>query len=356
VSDREDKSRLDPSRIRDVLRQMLLWDWLRGRRGKPRQAGAVVSYVFVGLVIITAATGPSPHNNTSSMDAAAPPPSSSRAPTSTTAVSTTRTSVTPVRDRRRSMSKHHPRRRARHSTTAADPRPRARAEQLVLASASAHSVQAQPPPRSCHARRSGLYIKPDPACTPGSLNPAVTQATIMQTICVSGWTETVRPSESITEPEKLASLAAYDDGGSPHGYEYDHLVSLELGGALNDPRNLWPEPGASPNPKDSVENALHRLVCDGQLQLAQAQHIIATNWASWAKSHPAPPSARTPTHATPPPETGGGPDKPIADVNCSDFATHAAAQQWFAQHGGSPTNDVAGLDGNANGLACESLP
>ena len=221
-------------------------------------------------------------------------------------------------------------------------------------------VQTQPKAGSCRATGSGLLSEPDPTCTPGALNPAVTQATIDQTICVGGWTATVRPPESVTEPEKLASIAAYGDGGSIHDYEYDHLVSLELGGALNDARNLWPEPGASPNPKDSVENALHRMVCDGQLRLAQAQHIVATGWVAWAKSHGAPASASrsrsTSTLSTPPPATASGPDKPIAEVNCSDFATHAAAQHWFQQHGGSPTNDVAGLDANHNGLACESLP
>ena len=51
-------------------------------------------------------------------------------------------------------------------------------------------------------------------------------------------------------------MAAYGDTGSLGDYEYDHFVPLELGGATNDPRNLWPEPGASPNPKDTVENDL----------------------------------------------------------------------------------------------------
>lgn len=254
-------------------------------------------------------------------------------------------------------SQRHPRRRTRRQlTTKVHSPPRALAGQLVDSSASAHEIQAQPAAGSCRANGAGLYAEPDPACTPGALNPAVTQATIAQTICVSGWTETVRPSESVTEPEKIASMAAYGDSSSPHEYEYDHLVSLELGGALNDARNLWPEPGGSPNPKDAVENALHRMVCDGQLQLAQAQHIIATNWVSGAKSHGAPPSTPTSTQSASPPATASGPDKPIADVNCSDFPTHVAAQRWFQQHGGSQTNDVAGLDGNANGLACESLP
>ena len=67
-------------------------------------------------------------------------------------------------------------------------------------------------------------IRCDPTCTPGALNPVVTQATIEKTICVSGWTETVRRSESVTEREKLASIAAYGDSGSLHDYEYDHLV------------------------------------------------------------------------------------------------------------------------------------
>ncbi len=43
----------------------------------------------------------------------------------------------------------------------------------------------------------------------------------------------------MTEPEKRASLAAYGDHSPLHDYECDHLVSLELGGARNDPRNLW---------------------------------------------------------------------------------------------------------------------
>jgi hypothetical protein len=65
-----------------------------------------------------------------------------------------------------------------------------------------------------------------------------------------------------------------------------HLVPLELGGAVNDPRNLWPEPGASPNPKDAVEDELNQEVCDGQTSLAQAQRLIATNWIAFARSHP----------------------------------------------------------------------
>jgi hypothetical protein len=82
---------------------------------------------------------------------------------------------------------------------------------LVYSTASAQIVQPQPAPGSCHAIGAGLYSRPDPRCTPGSLNPAVTQADIRQTVCQDGWTDTIRPPESVTEPEKAASTAAYGD-------------------------------------------------------------------------------------------------------------------------------------------------
>jgi hypothetical protein len=78
-------------------------------------------------------------------------------------------------------------------------------------------------------------------------------------------------------------MAAYGATGSIGDYEYDHFVPLELGGATNDPRNLWPEPGASPNPKDAVEDALRQEVCDGHLTLAQAQREIVANWVTLAQ-------------------------------------------------------------------------
>jgi len=222
---------------------------------------------------------------------------------------------------------------------------------LPVSHASSTAVQPQPDPGSCHATGSGKFSEPDPSCSPGALNPAVTQATIGSTICMSAYSASVRPPERITAKEKLASIAAYGDSGSPSDFEYDHLVSLELGGAANDPRNLWPEPGASPNPKDSVENALHRLVCSGQMPLARAQRIIATGWIAYYRSHEQPAQVSPST-----PAASGTPNKPISEINCSDFATHAAAQRWFDQRGGSPSNDVAGLDGDHDGLACESLP
>lgn len=53
--------------------------------------------------------------------------------------------------------------------------------------------------------------------------------------------------------------------------ELDHHVSLELGGAPDDPRNLWVEPGKIPNPKDAVETKLNDAVCSNLVKLASAR-------------------------------------------------------------------------------------
>jgi len=151
---------------------------------------------------------------------------------------------------------------------------------LARSTASSRRVQPQPAPGSCHARGRGLFSLPDPSCTPGAIDPTVNPGDTGRTICRSGYTKTVRPPESVTEDEKRASLRAYGDRRPLHYYEYDHLVPLELGGARNDPRNLWPEPGASPNPKDELEYRLRTRVCDGEMSLAAAQLAIARDWVT----------------------------------------------------------------------------
>jgi hypothetical protein len=136
-------------------------------------------------------------------------------------------------------------------------------------------------PDTCHERTEGGQALPDPSCTPGATNPQVTQANLKETACKSGWTKTVRPPVSDTDRLKKEQIAAYGYTDTRMGdYEENHLVSLELGGAPSDPHNLWPEPGASPNPKDKVENDLHAALCSGKITLAAAQRAIATDWTT----------------------------------------------------------------------------
>jgi hypothetical protein len=50
---------------------------------------------------------------------------------------------------------------------------------------------------------------PNPLLTPGAVDPRVTQSNIEETICVRGWTRTVRPPESYTEPLKREQINRY---------------------------------------------------------------------------------------------------------------------------------------------------
>ena len=119
---------------------------------------------------------------------------------------------------------------------------------------------------------------PDPKCTPGAVDPRVTQANIKDTICKSGYTKTVRPPVSYTEPLKKQLMKSYGIKGSLKDYEFDHLIPLEIGGNPTDVKNLCPESHSSSFIKDGLENYLHKKVCSGNMKLVDAQQVIATNW------------------------------------------------------------------------------
>jgi hypothetical protein len=71
-------------------------------------------------------------------------------------------------------------------------------------------------------------------------------------------------------------------------YEIDYLIAPGLGG-VEDIHNLWPEPYRSrawnARVKDTLEERLHELVCAGKLDLATAQHEIATDWIAAYKKY-----------------------------------------------------------------------
>lgn len=73
-----------------------------------------------------------------------------------------------------------------------------------------------------------------------------------------------------------------------NAYEVDYLITPELGGAA-DIRNLWPEPYSATvwnaHVKDELEDRLHQMVCEGQIDLATAQHDISTNWIAAYKKY-----------------------------------------------------------------------
>ncbi len=179
------------------------------------------------------------------------------------------------------------------------------------------------PPRGA----AGAYL-PLRSATPGATNAAVTQATIGSTICRSGFTAKIRPPVSYTNALKVTELAhGYADGDNrnPAAYEEDHLIALELGGSPTSTRNLWPEPwerssahpagfaaaGTGAQTKDRIEDSLRSRVCNGQLTLVAAQHLIATNWRTAFDTYIGTPTVTvhqsTPARATPKPTSAGLP-------------------------------------------------
>jgi hypothetical protein len=114
-------------------------------------------------------------------------------------------------------------------------------------------------PRGKSGPRAPVLVA-SPTLTPGALNADVTQATIRATICVRGWTATVRPPAEYTSALKLRQLRDFGLRGPPAAYQEDHLISLELGGNPTDPRNLWPEPYPRAAQVDRTENELNAKV------------------------------------------------------------------------------------------------
>jgi hypothetical protein len=149
--------------------------------------------------------------------------------------------------------------------------------------------------KQCHLRGTPPNVLPDPNCTPGGYDPAITQSTIATTLCVPnpggrGSTQYVlsqawkdaRPPVNQTNKAKKEEAVAYGLPSATTG-EGDHLVARQIGGN-NDLSNLWLEPGPIPNPKDAVENRLHDWMCAAPTaaerfgRLRAAQQAIAFDW------------------------------------------------------------------------------
>lgn len=117
---------------------------------------------------------------------------------------------------------------------------------------------------------SSLFVLPNRRLTPGAV---ATHS--LAVICRT-------PTSSRRQVSDATKAQVYARYGLPveHGaWEIDHLIPLELGGS-NAIANLWPEPGVRPNPKDRLENTLHRLVCAGKVNLMTAQVELAKNWVA----------------------------------------------------------------------------
>lgn len=147
-----------------------------------------------------------------------------------------------------------------------------------------------PPSGRCTAQSKNGFLIPDPACTPGAINPTLTAEVLRDPQFT---TKCVR-NDTTREKEKAQTYAWYKikhpahNTGATQTCELDHLISLELGGA-DTLDNIWPQCGPAKvalakrylKEKDAVENYLAKQVKDGQMKLEDAQRGIATDWTQY---------------------------------------------------------------------------
>jgi hypothetical protein len=118
-----------------------------------------------------------------------------------------------------------------------------------------------------------------------SLTPGAIRIVTRDEICSAG------TGEPAVVPSSLKQRVFEEYGMSQAKadlFEVDYLVTPELGGA-EDIRNLWPQPYEATlwnaHVKDALEDRLHEMVCSGEIDLATAQHDIATDWISAYKKY-----------------------------------------------------------------------
>ena len=146
---------------------------------------------------------------------------------------------------------------------------------------------------SCSPKTSHGFPIPDPACTPGAVNPTVTLAVLTGGEFKTGCERNKASSaaKKNTTYDEYAIAHPQDNRGQNQTCELDHLVSLELGGA-DTLDNIWPQCGPDGvelpqryfKIKDGVENYLAAQVRAGQIDLAEAQRGIAQDWTQYVEA------------------------------------------------------------------------
>jgi hypothetical protein len=166
------------------------------------------------------------------------------------------------------------------------PLPRARwlyASVVLVLAAYAGVFHSQPPPRVSLANQNPGTLAPVPR---RDLTPGVAEPVALEQVCGPSRAGRTAPVPLVVHRHVFERYGA--DYRRAAEYELDYLITPELGG-VPDARNLWPQPFAgtpwNAYVKDELERLLHRRVCDGALDLAEAQREMAGDWISAYKRH-----------------------------------------------------------------------
>ena len=123
-------------------------------------------------------------------------------------------------------------------------------------------------------------LVPDSRLTPGAAVLQSRQAVCQQT-SVNNKAVPVALQRKVFEQYGITRAEARD-------YEVDYLITPALGGA-DDIHNLWPHSYKATvwnaEVKDALEARLREMVCNGDLDLNEAQQELASNWISAYKKY-----------------------------------------------------------------------
>ncbi len=134
--------------------------------------------------------------------------------------------------------------------------------------------------RNSPRMRGTVILIPDARLTPGA-------ALLVNQLAVCAQPNTKNKSVAPAVRERVFEEYGIREA-DPRAYEVDYLVTPALGGA-DDIHNLWPHSYSSTvwnaRVKDALEDRLREMVCDGTIDLTEAQREIASNWIAAYKKY-----------------------------------------------------------------------
>jgi predicted anti-sigma-YlaC factor YlaD len=155
---------------------------------------------------------------------------------------------------------------------------------LIAALAGSFLVHRSTPHRASNSALAAQErgVLPDRSLTPGATRRVIT----ISDVCSMAREEVVSEVSTSLRQEVLKRYGIVNAQASD--YEIDYLIAPGLGG-VESIENLWPAPYASrtwnAHVKDDLEERLHEMVCDRELDLSAAQRDIATDWIAAYKKY-----------------------------------------------------------------------